>query len=120
MLVALSLGASPIARRRMADRSLVSASLHYTLALIGAGRCDAARELATGFGKGGAVGDQATIASEIGAPVAAALTAFGKARYGEAAQGLLSVRPKLRRIGGKTRNATFSSRCLLRPPCARA
>src|SRR5208283_6135224 len=29
-----------------------------------------------------------------------ALTAFGEARYSEAAQGLLLVRPKLRRIGG--------------------
>ena len=89
-----------IARRRIADRSLVFASLHYTLALIGAGRCDAARELTAGLGKGGSVGDQATVASEIGAPVAAALTAFGEARYDEAARGLLSVRPKLRRIGG--------------------
>ena len=89
-----------IASRRIADRSLVFASLHYTLALIGAGRCDAARELTVGLSKGGLVGDQATVASEIGVPVAAALTAFGEARYDEAAQGLLSVRPKLRRIGG--------------------
>jgi tetratricopeptide (TPR) repeat protein len=89
-----------IARRRIADRSLVFASLHYTLALIGAGRCDAARELTVGLSKNGSVGDQATVAREIGVPVAAALTAFGEACYDEAAQGLLSVRSKLRRIGG--------------------
>ena len=89
-----------IAERRIADRSLVFASLHYTLALIGAGRCDVARELTAGLSEGESLGDQASIASEIGAPVAAALTAFGEARYGEAAKGLLAVRPKLRRIGG--------------------
>src|SRR5271166_2730464 len=89
-----------IAGGRIADRSLVFASLHYTLALIGAGRCDAARELTAGLGGSGSGGDQAAIAREIGASVAAALTAFGEARYSEAAQGLLLVRPKLRRIGG--------------------
>jgi hypothetical protein len=52
-----------IAERRVEDRSLVFASLHYALALIGAGRSDIARQLTAGLGAG--------LAREIGAPAAA-------------------------------------------------
>jgi len=89
-----------IAERRVADRSLVFADLHYALALIGAGRGDAARQLAAGLAEGVAPGDQERVAREIGAPAAEALIAFGERRYSEAARRLLSVRPRLRRIGG--------------------
>jgi tetratricopeptide (TPR) repeat protein len=88
-----------IAERRIDDRSLVFASLHYALALIGAGRGEAAQRLATGLGEG-APGDQGAIAREIGVPAAEALMAFGERRYGEAARVLLALRPKLRKIGG--------------------
>jgi tetratricopeptide (TPR) repeat protein len=89
-----------IAERRIADRSLVFASLHYALALIGAGRCDIARQLTAGLGESGSGGEQEVLAREVGAAAAAALTAFGEARYADAARGLLSVRSMLHRIGG--------------------
>ena len=89
-----------LAERRIADRTLVFASLHYAVALIGAGKPDVAAELAFGLSQPGMSGDQVRIATEIGAPVAAALTAFGAARYAQAAESLLAVRPKLRQIGG--------------------
>lgn len=89
-----------IAERRIADHSLVFASLHYALALVGAGRSDAARQIATSLAEGVAAGDQKRVAKEIGAPAAEALIAFGESLYSEATRKLLAVRPKLRRIGG--------------------
>ena len=89
-----------ISERRIADCSLVFASLHYALALIGAGRNDAARQLAADLAEGVTPGDQERIAKEIGAPAAEALIAFGERRYSDAARRLLALRPRLRRIGG--------------------
>ena len=65
------------------------------------------------------MGDQEAVAREIGAPAAAALTAFGEARFGEAAQRLLSVRPKLRRIGGSNAQRDLFEQVLIEA-CVRA
>jgi tetratricopeptide (TPR) repeat protein len=89
-----------IAERRIADRSLVFASLHYALALVGAGRCDIARLVAAGLGEGPNPGDQEMIARGIGVRATEALIAFGEHRYGDAARELLALRPRLRQIGG--------------------
>jgi tetratricopeptide (TPR) repeat protein len=89
-----------IAERRITDRSLVFASLHYALALIGAGRCHAAGKLAAGLGLGEVPRDQAAIGREIGASAAEALVAFGERRFADSAHGLLALRPSLARIGG--------------------
>ena len=56
-----------LAGRRIEDRSLVFASLHYALALISAGCGDHARRLAAGLHEGAAPGDQQALAREIGA-----------------------------------------------------
>src|SRR5271166_1863224 len=108
-----------IAERRVEDRSLVFASLHYALALIGAGRSDIARQLTAGLGAGSSNGEQGALAREIGARAAAALTAFGEARYAEAAQSLLSVRRKLRWIGGSNAQRDLFEQILIEA-CVRA
>jgi len=108
-----------IAERRASDRSLVFASLHYALALVGAGRSDLARELTVGLGQRSCGGDQETIAWEIGVPAAEAIGAFGEARYGDAARGLLSVRCKLRQIGGSNAQRDLFEQLLIES-CVRA
>lgn len=110
---------SSIAERRIADRSLVFASLHYTLALVGAGRCDLARQLEAGLAQDQSPGDQAMIARQIGVPAAWALVAFGERRYGEAARGLLALRPTLRRIGGSNAQRDLFEQMLIEA-CIRA
>jgi tetratricopeptide (TPR) repeat protein len=108
-----------IAERRISDRSLVFAGLHYTLALVGAGRCDIARQLTAGLGDANSVGDQGRVAQEVGAPTAAALTMFGESRFREAALGLLAVRPKLCRIGGSNAQRDLFEQMLIES-CIRA
>jgi hypothetical protein len=108
-----------IAERRIADHTLTFASLHYTLALVGAGRYDTARQLTAGLGEGSFDGEQEALGREIGAPAAAALTAFGEARYAEAARGLLAVRPKLRWIGGSNAQRDIFEQALIEA-CVRA
>ena len=110
---------SAIAERRIADRSLVFASLHYTLALVGAGRYDLAQQLAAGLGRDRSPRDQARIAREIGASAAEALVAFGERRYGEAASGLLALRPNILRIGGSKAQRDLFEQMLIEA-CIRA
>jgi tetratricopeptide (TPR) repeat protein len=103
-----------IGERRLHDRSLVFASLHYALALIGAGRHDSARKLAAGLGGlCAAQGDQEYVAREIGAPAADALIAYSERRYGDAARTLLALRPRLRRIGGSNAQRDFFDQVLI-------
>ena len=89
-----------LAERRIADQSLVFADLHYLLALIGAGRTDAAEHLALALAGPNLTGDQRSVAADVGAAAAKALVAFGEERYGPCAQILLELRPRLFAIGG--------------------
>ncbi len=92
-----------IAEARVTDGSLVFADLHYLLALLGAGRDDAALLLTAGLdGQSDmAMGrDQRMVATQVGAEMAGALVAFHQERFGEAAETLMRLRPNVQRIGG--------------------
>ncbi len=90
-----------IAERRICDRTLVFADLHYLLALTGAGRIGVACEFATVL-LGGVShhGDQHVVVRDVGVSVAQALTSHAIGEYDAAARQLLSVREALQRIGG--------------------
>jgi tetratricopeptide (TPR) repeat protein len=90
-----------LAEARLADGSLVFADLHYCLALVGAGRAQVARRLATGMcANNGRGPDQRPIAEGVGASVAEALAARAEGRHADAAEFLLGARPKLVMVGG--------------------
>jgi hypothetical protein len=69
-----------IARRRRHDTTLVFASLHYLLALLGGGDFAAAHELAAALGAKALAGngDQAGVAARIGLDLADTLLGFGQ------------------------------------------
>jgi tetratricopeptide (TPR) repeat protein len=89
-----------IAERRIADRTLVFADLHYLIALAAAGRMTAAHDVVSGIILRRAGSDQSQIAAEIGHVSAAAIEAFYSGRYADCAIGLQKIRPKLYQIGG--------------------
>ncbi len=89
-----------LAERRITDQTLIFADLHYLLALIGAGRKGAAEQLALALAGPNLIGDQKTVAAEVGAAAAEALVAFGEERYGQCAQTLIELRPRLVSVGG--------------------
>jgi tetratricopeptide (TPR) repeat protein len=89
-----------IAERRIGDRRLVFADLHYLLALAGAGRSEGADRLARSLLAETAAGHDAELAREVGAPAAAAILAFAGGDMASAAALLGQVMPRLRAIGG--------------------
>ncbi|MBY0613689.1 MAG: tetratricopeptide repeat protein [Beijerinckiaceae bacterium] len=90
-----------IAERRVADGSLVFADLHYLLALIGAGRDQAAHLLSAHLGTDGERSvEQGRVAAAVGAGMSDALLAFKNMQFGEAAETMTRLRPDLLRIGG--------------------
>ena len=89
-----------IAERRISDRTLVFADLHYLMALAAAGRVPAAQAFVAGIIWRPAVSDQGWIAQEIGLVAATAIEAFYCGKFAECALGLQRIRPKLYQIGG--------------------
>jgi tetratricopeptide (TPR) repeat protein len=89
-----------IASRRIDDRTLVFADLHYLITLLGAGRHDGADCLISAFASRDQASDQGRIAQSVGVAAANAIAAFYHGRFAEAAAGLLEVRPNLFQIGG--------------------
>jgi tetratricopeptide (TPR) repeat protein len=91
-----------IAARRVNDRRLVFADLHYATALLGAGRDHEAGMLARNIMIDARLGasHDARIAAAAGASAVQGLIAFHGERYGEAASCFLAARPELARIGG--------------------
>ena len=91
-----------IAQRRVDDGTLVFASLHYLMALLGAGRYREAGalvgRLAEEARRAGREMDH--VAREAGVPAARAIEAFWKGEPGAALEGLLRARPHLLAIGG--------------------
>lgn len=86
---------------RLDDRSLVFADLHYLLALLGAGRQEAAARLADSLaGTAPAHASQGLAARRAGRLVARGLLAFQNSRTGEALDHLLPARASLVLIGG--------------------
>ncbi len=89
------------AEARLEDRSLVFADLHYLLALLGAGRGEAAARLAGSLAlpmPGHA--SQALVARRAGSHVARGLVAFQEGRMAEALEHLLPARANLGLVGG--------------------
>jgi tetratricopeptide (TPR) repeat protein len=88
-----------IAERRIDDRQLAFADLHYVMALAGAGRPDPAFRLAQGLlaARGGR---NAEISRDIAAPAASALIAFSQGQYGMAVRLLGPIMPLLAQVGG--------------------
>jgi tetratricopeptide (TPR) repeat protein len=88
-----------IAERRIDDRQLAFADLHYVMALAGAHRMDQASHMARGLllAKGG---HNAVLSNEIAAPVAEALIAFAQGRHRTAAALLDPVIPLMNQLGG--------------------
>lgn len=91
-----------IAARRVADRRLVFADLHYLTALLGAGRHGDADRLIAALLDDTREGtsDDAEVARDSGVTTALGLTAFRTGDYPEAARLLLSGRATRQRIGG--------------------
>ena len=90
-----------IAERRVTDGSLVFADLHYLLALIGAGRDQAAHLLSTHLGTEAERSvEQGRVAAQVGAQLSEALLAFKNMQFGEAAEAMTKLHPALVQIGG--------------------
>lgn len=87
--------------RRIADRSLVFADLHYVMVLAGAGQTDAARTLAGSLLANPARNAlQSGLAHRIGAKAAEAVVDHAEGRHAAAAEKLLEVRLVLQAVGG--------------------
>lgn len=87
--------------RRVEDRSLVFADLHYVMALAGAGKMDAAQSLATSLRvKPGQSEHQTGLACHIGSSAAEALIDHANGQYDAAAKKLLDVRHAMPGVGG--------------------
>jgi hypothetical protein len=91
-----------IAERRIADRRLVFADLHYTVALLGAGRRDGAEMLAQTLlaDVRDAPSAERREAAMAGAPAAFGLLALREGDPAEAARLLGEARPLMQSVGG--------------------
>jgi tetratricopeptide (TPR) repeat protein len=87
------------AERRVDDRQLAFADLHYMLALLGAGRLTPARRLAEGL-LTASTGHNGEVSRDIAGPCAEALVAFQRGDHGAAVLLLTPVLPLLQGIGG--------------------
>lgn len=88
------------AERRVHDGRLVFADLHYVLALLGAGRRDAAESIAYGLAADGHAADDRSEAARSGSLAAQGLIAFSEGDHAQAARLLGSARNGLLAIGG--------------------
>jgi tetratricopeptide (TPR) repeat protein len=89
-----------IAERRIDDRQLAFADLHYLIALLGAGRFSSAESLVSGMLASRGNGQNGQLSAEIGAPLAAGLVAFQAGRMAKAVEFLAPLQPEIQRIGG--------------------
>ncbi len=91
-----------LAGRRIADRQLVFADLHYTMALLGAGRAKDAVTIAGNLAKDSYThpSSERRDAARIGMLAASGLIAFQEGDYPEAAKLLGAARDSLATIGG--------------------
>ncbi len=91
-----------LSARRVSDRRLVFADLHYATALLGAGATADAEALAGHMLADASRGTthDGRVAAAAGVAAMEGLFAFHAGRYAEAARHLLRARPDLSRIGG--------------------
>lgn len=91
---------SAIAERRIEDGCIVFADLHYLMALLAAGREDAANRLIERMAQSGDGSEFGAVAAEAGAPAGGGLAALRRGNHEEALKGLMTARGELIRIGG--------------------
>jgi hypothetical protein len=90
-----------IAERRIEDMSLVFASLHYLLCLLGARRFDAAEELVAALGRRGKACDaQSEVARTVGEPLGRTLLFFALGQHAEAMETMSGLIGEMGRLGG--------------------
>jgi tetratricopeptide (TPR) repeat protein len=91
-----------LAEVRIGDHAMAFTDLHYMLALVGAGRMDAARRYLDSLRQFGAIGegDMADTARDLTVPIASGLLAYGENRHGEAALQLEGFIDRMAPIGG--------------------
>ncbi|GAB5375020.1 MAG: tetratricopeptide repeat protein [Acuticoccus sp.] len=91
---------SAIAERRIEDGCIVFADLHYLMALLAAGRDEAANRLIERMTQAGDGSEFGAVAAEAGAPAGGGLAALRRGHHEEALKGLMTARRELIRIGG--------------------
>ncbi|MEM8665505.1 MAG: tetratricopeptide repeat protein, partial [Pseudomonadota bacterium] len=91
---------SVIAERRVDDACVVFADLHYLMALLGAGRQEAANRLIERMAQAGDGSEFGAVAAEAGAPAGGGLAALSRGHHDEALAGLMTARAEMKRIGG--------------------
>ncbi len=89
-----------IAERRIGDRQLAFADLHYLIALLGAGRFSSAEALVRGLIDTGDTGHNGKLSAQIAAPLAAGLVAFQAGHMVEAVAFLAPLQPRISALGG--------------------
>jgi tetratricopeptide (TPR) repeat protein len=89
-----------VASRRIDDRCLVFADLHYALALAGAGRAGDLDQLAHGLAHAAGEGYNAALSTGQGALLVRGVAAFRAGHYHDAARLLARARPGTPSIGG--------------------
>jgi len=89
-----------IAERRVCDRQLAFADLHYLLALLGAGRFASAETLVGGMLDAGCASQNARLLADVAAPLAAGILAFKAGRMREAVALLEPLRSHIPALGG--------------------
>jgi tetratricopeptide (TPR) repeat protein len=88
------------AEQRVGDRQLVFADLHLMLALVNAGRSEAASRLVETLISGEGIGHDARIARDIAAPAATAILAFHAGNHRAAADLMEGALIDMQQIGG--------------------
>lgn len=91
---------SAIAERRIEDGCIVFADLHYLMALLAAGRDDAADRLIERMTQAGDGSEFGAVAAEAGAPAGGGLAALRRGQHDDALKGLMTAQRELTRIGG--------------------
>ncbi|MEO1102386.1 MAG: tetratricopeptide repeat protein [Pseudomonadota bacterium] len=91
---------SAIAERRVEDACVVFADLHYLMALLAAGRQEAADRLVERMAQAGDGSEFGAVAAQAGAPAGGGLAAMSRGHHDEALAGLMRARTELNRIGG--------------------
>jgi tetratricopeptide (TPR) repeat protein len=89
-----------IAERRIGDRQLAFADLHYMIALLGAGRFSSAETLVKSLLTSPLRSHNDHVAADVAAPIAAGLAAFAAGRMQEAVTLLEPMQGSIQKIGG--------------------
>jgi tetratricopeptide (TPR) repeat protein len=89
-----------IAERRVNDRQLAFADLHYMLALLGAGRFGTAETMVKGMIDAHVSTHNDLLLADVAAPVAAGLVAFAAGKMAEAVAFLEPMQGRLQAVGG--------------------